>query len=204
MHKNVVYFFRQSWLLIVAAFGFGLLLAFTHSAWEGRIESNQADKFSALARELAPEAKEFVAALEQHSVTLADGSEAVMDIYRGVNDAGQAVAWAFVIRGPGFADKIELIAGVDASFQKLLGYGVLSSNETPGYGDQIKNAYFADQFVGAPAGALSLVKSGNAEAIDETIVAISGATVTSQAMVDIFNNYIGPVRETLRAEGMVE
>ncbi len=204
MHKNVVYFLKQSWLLIVAAFGFGLLLAVTQYAWQDRIDENQANKFTTLAQSLAPEAKQFTPAIEQQPVILAGGSEVVMDIYKGMDDKKQTVAWAFVISGSGFADKIELIAGVDASFQKLLGYGVLSSNETPGYGDQIKNAYFADQFVQAPAKELKLVKTGDASIIDDTIVAISGATVTSQAMVDIFNNYIRPVREILRAEGMVQ
>ncbi len=68
----------------------------------------------------------------------------------------------------------------DKDFQKLMGYNVLVSSETPGFGDQMKNDYYRNQFVNAPAEQLTLSKTGNPAAIDAQIVAMTGATVTSR------------------------
>jgi Na+-translocating ferredoxin:NAD+ oxidoreductase RnfG subunit len=81
---------------------------------------------------------------------------------------------------------------------------VLASNETPGFGDKIKKDYLGRQFEGAPAGRLELVKTGDEGKIDSEIVAISGATVSSEAVVKTFNTYIGKVKEQLQAKGMTK
>ncbi|MGB8226986.1 MAG: FMN-binding protein, partial [Sedimentisphaerales bacterium] len=83
-------------------------------------------------------------------------------------------------------------------------YSVLASSETPGFGDQINGDYFRKQFAGAPAAKLDLLKSGNAGKIDNEIVAISGATVSSTAVVNIFNNYIEQVKEQLKQKGLLK
>jgi Na+-translocating ferredoxin:NAD+ oxidoreductase RnfG subunit len=77
------------------------------------------------------------------------------------------------------------------------------SNETPGFGDKIKKDYLGDQFKGAPAGELVLVKTGDDKKIDSEIVAISGATVSSEAVVKTFNVYIDKIKEQLRAKGLI-
>ncbi len=185
----------------MAAFVFGLLLAVTDYAWRPRIEQNQADKFSEKAGAMVQRAEKFVTAASGAEISLPDGQSAVVDIKKGVDAAGVAVAWAFVAEGSGFADKIRLVIAVDGQFEKIKGYGVLASNETPGYGDQIKNEYFKSQFVNAPAGELKLLKTGDPKVIDKDIIAISGATVTSEAMVEIFNNYVIPVKNYLQEKG---
>jgi len=53
--KNIKYFIEQSWLLIVASFVFGLLLAVTNAAWQPRIIQNEIDKFNSNKRSLAAE-----------------------------------------------------------------------------------------------------------------------------------------------------
>ena len=44
---------------------------------------------------------------------------------------------------------------------------------------------------------------GNLEEKDSKIVAISGATVTSTAVVKIFNTYIGKVKKQLQGKGFI-
>jgi Na+-translocating ferredoxin:NAD+ oxidoreductase RnfG subunit len=80
---------------------------------------------------------------------------------------------------------------------------VLSSNETPGFGDQIKYDYYRDQFKGAPAGELKLVTIGERDKIDSEIVVISGATISSEAVVEILNNSITQVKEQMRKKGII-
>jgi len=52
MLKNIKYFAEQSWLLIVASFFFGLLLAVTNAAWRPMIVQNEINKFNSLARDM--------------------------------------------------------------------------------------------------------------------------------------------------------
>jgi len=108
-----------------------------------------------------------------------------------------------VCEGSGFADKIKLVLTVDAAFENLAGFGVLASNETPGFGDKIKNDYLRNQFIDAPAVQLVLSKTGDDKKIDNEIVAITGATVSSEAVVKILNNYIGQIKTYMQVEGLL-
>ena len=201
MIKMLKHFAEQSWLLIVSAFIFGLLIAVTYAAWQPRIEQNEIDKLNAKMGELITGA-DFATLLKDAEVDLAKGKKAKVTIYRAVSPKQQCLGYCFNAEGPGFADKIKLVIAADADVETLLGYSVLSSNETPGFGDQIKLNFFRSQFQGAPAGELTLSKTGDADKIDDEIIAISGATVSSEAVIKIFNTYIEQIKGLLKAEGL--
>jgi len=201
--RSLKHFFEQSWLLIAASFFFGLLIAATNAALSDRIEMNKVTKLTSLARDLLPQAEKFAPVKEKIEIKAFDGRLEVAAVYEAVAD-GNAVGWTFKAVGSGFADKIELVVAVDKDFKTLAGFGVLMSNETVGFGDQIKESYFRNQFVGAPAAQLSLVNTGNLEEIDEKIVAISGATVTSTAVVETINYYLAQVKEQLQEKGLID
>jgi electron transport complex protein RnfG len=201
--RNIKYFAEQSWLLIVASFIFGLLLAVTNAAWQPRIIQNEIDKFNRLAGGMLTDAAGFETVAEDVEVKSAKGKKIKTDIKKGVSADGKCVGWAFICEGSGFADKIKLVLTVDAAFEKLAGFGVLASNETPGFGDKIKDDYFRNQFAGAPAVELILSKTGNEKIIDSEIVAISGATVSSEAVVEIVNNYLKQIKAQLQAKGLL-
>jgi len=200
---KIKYFFQQSWLLIVASFFFGLLIAVANAAWEGRIRQNEEDKFNNLAGEMLPEAASFEIAVEKVEVESGKGKKKATSIKKAKSADGKCVGWAFKCEGSGFADKIKLVLAVDAGFEKLRGFGVLASNETPGFGDQIKLPYYRNQFVGAPAVELVLVKTGDSSKIDSEIVAISGATVSSEAVVEIINEFLAQVKNHMQAKGLI-
>ena len=201
--SKIKFFFVQSWLLIAASFGFGLLLAATNAAWQPRIIQNEKDKFNNLANALVSEATSFEVALEAAQIDIGKGKFVKTDIKKAINAEGECVGWAFIAEGAGFADKIRLVLAVDAKFEKLAGFGVLSSNETPGFGDKIKNDFYRMQFMGAPTDILELSKIGDETIIDSQIVAISGATVSSEAVVKILNNYIKQAKSLLQKEGSI-
>jgi electron transport complex protein RnfG len=198
--SKIKHFIEQSWLLIISAFCFGLLIAVTNAAWSPRIEQNEKDKLNNLMTGLITEAKNFQITIEAVEVPGKKGKITKTDIYQALDDSASSAGFAFVAIGAGFADKIKLVIAVDAKCKKVFGFKVLSSNETPGFGDRIKEDYFGDQFKKIPAGDLQLVKTGDPETIDSEIVAISGATVSSEAVVKIFNTYIGKVKEQLQAK----
>ncbi len=200
---KVKHFFRQSWLLIAASFFFGLLIAVANAAWTGRILQNEEDKFNNLVVEMIPDANTTEIRLEDVEVESGKGKKKLTSVREALSSDGTCVGWAFLCEGSGFADKIKLVLTVDAGFEKLKGYGVLSSNETPGFGDKIKESFYREQFKGAPATELILMKLGKAADKDSKIVAISGATVSSEAVVTIVNTFLGQIKKHMQEKGLI-
>ncbi len=200
---KVRHFFRQSWLLVVASFFFGLLIAVANAAWTGRILQNEENKFNSLVVEMIPDANTTEIALEDVEVKSGKGKRKLTSVRKALSADGECVGWAFLCEGSGFADKIKLVLTVDAGFEKLKGYGVLSSNETPGFGDKIKEPFYREQFKGAPATDLILMKLGNAADKDARIVAISGATVSSEAVVAIVNTFLGQIKKHVQEKELI-
>ncbi len=201
--SKIKYFIEQSWLLIVSSLFFGLILAIANAAWTPRIEDNKIHKLDNLMAVLLPDAKQF----QLVKLTLEEPSpeqSQEMNIYKAVSASGQNVGWAFVASGFGFADKIELVVAVDNDFQKIAGYEVLSSNETPGFGDQIKLPWYRDQFADIPADKLQLERAGNPDQKDDQIVAITGATISSRAVVDIINKTLLPLKTQMQQKGLLK
>jgi len=201
--SKIKYFMQESWLLIVASFFFGLLIAVTSSGLSPRIRQNEINKRNRMVSALLPEAKNFVLLDKKIEIQSRRGKQENIEIYRAVSEANECVGWSFEAVGSGFADKIKLVVALDKNLEKIAGFDVLSSNETPGFGDRIKSDYYRDQYKGAPAGELKLVTVGEPDKIDSEIVAISGATISSEAVVEIMSNFITQVREQMQKEGII-
>jgi len=198
---KIKHFIEQSWLLIVSAFCFGLLIAVTNAAWAPMIEQNRIDKLNDLMSGLL-EAERFEPEAELE-IESAKGKKVKTSVYKAVSEQDGCVGWAFIATGAGFADKIELVVAVDKDFERFAGFAVLASNETPGFGDRMKLPSWRNQFTGAPAGKLTLSKTGDIEKIDSEIVAISGATVSSEAVVAIINNSITQIKDQMQKKGLI-
>jgi len=201
--SKVKYFIKQSWLLIVSSFVFGLMIAAADSAWKPQIEKNRKEKISNLMKGLITDAASFEVVVPGVEIAAQKGRVFKTDIYKAVSDNNQCAGFAFIASGSGFGGQIDLIIGVDNKCEKFVGYNILTCTETPGFGDKIKGTFFSDQFKGAPAVKLELSKVGNPRQMDDRIVAISGATVTSTAVVNIFNAYIDKVKEELQKKGLI-
>jgi electron transport complex protein RnfG len=197
--RNLKNFILQSWLLIIAAFVCGLLLAMTNSALDPLIKKNEMGEIYNKMKKLFPQAETFEVVIPKAQIA---GNET--DVYQAFDKNKQALGFSFVGIGSGFADKIKLVIAVNDDASKLLGFDVLFSNETPGFGSRMTEDWFLGQFVGAPTGQLSLVKTGNTEEKNDKIVAITGATVTSTAVVNIFNNHIAKLKELLKEKGLIK
>jgi electron transport complex protein RnfG len=200
---KIKHFFQQSWLLITASFFFGLLIAVTSAALSPRIEQNKINKRNRLVGALLKEAKNFVPLDSEIEIESMQGQKEKIEVFRAMSETDECVGWSFNAIGPGFADKIELVVAVDKDFINLKGFDVLSSNETPGFGNQIKFDYFRDQFKGAPAGELRLASSGDNRKIDSEIIAISGATISSEAVVDIVSNAVTQIKKQIKEKGLI-
>ena len=200
---KIQHFICQSWLLIVASFCFGLLIAVTNAALSPKIRQNEINKRNRLVSVLLPEARDFILLDSQIEIKSLQGKKEKVEVYRAMSEAGECAGFSFNAAGPGFADVIKLVVAVDKNFEKIAGFDVLASNETPGFGDQIKYDYYRNQFKGAPAEQLKLVSIGEPEKIDSEIVAISGATVSSEAVVEIISNSITQIKQQMQKKGLL-
>jgi electron transport complex protein RnfG len=121
-------------------------------------------------------------------------------IFKGLNENGDLVGFAFVSTGNGYQGVIKIMVGIDPSFEKLVGIDILESVETPGLGAKITGEDFKGQFkelVVTPA--IEYVKGIEPENPNE-IQAITGATVSSRAMVNILNVFVEKVKEIVKDE----
>ena len=200
---KIKHFIEQSWLLIVASFIFGLLVAVTYASWKPRIDQNEKDKLNNLMKSLITDANSFELAVEDAEIKGSKGKIIKTDIYKALYTDGRTLGYAFVAIGSGFADKIKLVIATDIKCEKVFGFKVLASNETPGFGSKITEDFYGNQFKEAPATELIISKTGDPEIIDDKIVAISGATVSSEAVVKIFNTFIAQIKQKLEEQGLI-
>jgi electron transport complex protein RnfG len=201
--SKIKLFIRESWLLLVSAFFFGLLIAAADKAWSPRIEQNKLGEINQKMTSLLPAAAKFEQVADAE-IDLGAGKKSKSRIYKALSADSQCVGWTFTAEGSGFADKIQMIIAVDKNFEKINGIDFASINETPGFGDRAKQPAFRSQFTQAPAEDLKLTKIGDAGKIDAEIVAITGATVTSTAVVNSVNNYMKPVKEYMLSKGLIQ
>jgi len=109
-------------------------------------------------------------------------------IYGGYDQQAKFLGYAMPAAGPGFQDTIAILYGYKPEQNLVIGMEVLESRETPGLGDKI---YKDAEFVGGFS-ALSIdpeivaVKKGTKSQPNE-IDAITGATISSKAVVRIIN-----------------
>jgi electron transport complex protein RnfG len=109
-------------------------------------------------------------------------------IYGGYDDQGVFVGYAMQAAGPGFQDTIGILYGYNPAEKIVVGMEVLESRETPGLGDKIyKDAVFVGGFSSLSVEPeIVAVKKGTKSQPNE-IDAITGATISSKAVVRIIN-----------------
>ncbi len=109
-------------------------------------------------------------------------------VYAGYTTAGKFVGYAIPAAGAGFQDTIRLIYGFDPTKERIVGMEVLESRETPGLGDRIyDDQQFHQQFLDlAVEPKVELVKEERTA--PNQVDAITGATISSTAVVKIVNS----------------
>lgn len=119
--------------------------------------------------------------------TRGDGVDGVPTVYGGYRTDGGFVGYAIPGAGAGFQDTIRLIYGYEPARRRVVGMEVLESRETPGLGDRIyKDPDFVAEFRDlAVEPRIEAVKGHGEEPYE--VDAITGATISSKAVVSILN-----------------
>ena len=119
-------------------------------------------------------------------------------VYLGYTANGAAAGFAIAGAEPGFQDVIRLIFGWDPESGRILGMKVLDNKETPGLGDKIeKDSVFVGGFTGA-ATPLRGVRPGAGAGADDEVDMITGATISSRAVIAIINHRLEQLGPALR------
>ena len=184
---NVV---AQAWLVLLLAAGFGSGLAALERAVGPTIAQNKLNETLEQVPSLVPGA------------TRGEADDATIPgkrVFRAVDDQGKLVGWVINGQGQGFGDKIELIIGLDAKAETLTGIFVLDQKETPALGDNITTKAFQDRFVGISTEVTLDAMQAPTDKKTGRIQALTGATISSDAVCTIVNRTVSSMKAELAA-----
>jgi electron transport complex protein RnfG len=181
----------------------GLVIVLVHQWSRPRIEAHQARVLTEAIYEVlgGPERYE-TAFLVDDAFTVtpppAADTSALERVYIGFDRADRPMGVAVAAAEPGFQDVIRLIFGFDPGSGEVVGMKVLESKETPGLGDKIeKDSSFVAEFSGVVA-PLEGVKAGRAVGTPNEVDMITGATISSRAVIDIINHRLEGIGAPIR------
>jgi electron transport complex protein RnfG len=192
----------QAWLVLLLALCFGSALAAVQVQLSDTIAANKLNETLEQVPSLiwgeepAPESLQITPGTLSVSK---DGQTSSYTLYRVAKD-NKVSGWVVKAGGQGYADKLELLIGVDADVQKITGLFVLEQKETPGLGNKIIEPRWRGQFAGKATGSPLQVVKGHAEG-PATIDAITGATISSRSVTAIVNTTIGNLSGRLDSNG---
>ena len=123
-------------------------------------------------------------------------------VYGGYDDTGGFVGYAMPGAGPGFQDTIKILYGYKPAEKLVVGMEVLESRETPGLGDKIyKDMDFVDEFYALSVEPEIVAVKKGTKTSDNQVDAITGATISSKAIVRIINETHAAWAEALPPAG---
>ena len=152
------------------------LLGLTNAVTAPKIEELAVETQEAAKKEVLADAASFGDA-EQTQL-----SGTTYTYYKGLAADGSVMGYVVETVSKGYGGDISLMVGVgvDGTVQ---GVSILSINETAGLGMNAENPEFLEQFLGK-SGTIGVQKNGSS---DTEIQALTGATITSEAMADGIN-----------------
>lgn len=182
----------------------GFLLSASHQVTKPIIDANKAEQLRQSVFEVVPGSSTVQRLVYRDgSLTpIADMEKTDLPVLFGAYDgAGDFRGYGIMNQGAGFADQIVLIYGFEPASQRVVGMQVLSSKETPGLGDKIyKDDAFVSNFSSLISNPPILVVKDGRDA-DNEVDAITGATISSKAVVKIINESVTFWKDKLPAPG---
>ncbi|MBR3587974.1 MAG: FMN-binding protein [Clostridia bacterium] len=151
------------------------ILAVTDSVTAPKIAENNAQTEIAARQLVFKDAKAFsdVKTVEEASYVEA------------LDETGTVIGYVFTTSSKGYGGEIKIMTGIGAD-GKVTGMEILAIEETAGLGMNAKKDDFKNQYV-SNTGDFTVVKS---DAGENEIQALTGATITSQAVTDAVNNAV--------------
>lgn len=172
-------------LFVITAVCTGLV-AMVYNVTLPIIEAQQIEKDNSARKEILPDAQDF----KQVEGTF---EEPIIEVYEGLDSSGETVGYTIKTATSGYGGPIEVTTGITTD-KVVNGISIGSLSETPGLGAKSTDEKFYGQYKDKDASKnVEVLKNGTPS--DNQIVAIAGATITSNgvtkgvnAAIDLFNN----------------
>ncbi len=142
--------------------------------------------YNTITKEVLPREKDYRSTTEEEKV-----------VYRGLDSSSALIGYALEGGGAGYQGVIKIMIGIDPDLNNTIGIEILESVETPGLGAKITSPWFKDQFNNLKILPLVELIKNKLPFKPNQVQAITGATISSQAVVDIVNKTLKQVREIL-------
>ncbi len=168
-------------VLVVISIFSGAVLAQTYKITYPNIKQNALKKQEEAIMKVIPGAAKYK-----------DISKDNLKVFKGLDENGNFKGIAFIAEGGGFGGSIKLMVGLNPEEEVLTGMTVLSHLETPGLGARIEEDWFKEQFKGKSIHDKFVAK--------QDIDAITGATISSNAVGSIIKNTIEKVYQVYGGE----
>ena len=187
-------FMKDALVLFAITLVSGLCLGFVYDITKGPIEQATIDKNNRTYQEVLSAASSFtevegsvekIAELAASGELAGFGGVAIESVLEGTDASGAAVGYVInSLSNDSYGGAVKISVGFDADGM-ITGVGIREINDTPGLGLKAKEPKFKDQYIGKNVDTLVVTKTG--ASADNEIDAISGATVTSNAVTNAVN-----------------
>lgn len=185
-------------ITVIAGAALGAVYGITKAPIAAQKEKAQMEAYAAVFPEAADftevegfsqEAAAEVLASGENPIAGHDDDE-ITSVVEAVDASGESLGYIFnVTTAEGYGGDISLTVGIQAD-GTVNGYSILSIDETAGLGMNAQNEEWASQFADKNVDAFTVVKDGSGANDDAKIDAISGATITSEAVAGTMNSCI--------------
>ena len=193
--------------MLVLAISFGSALAFVQVNLKDVIATNKRNETLTQVPELVwgKDAARYVGdtsmpfEIKTGTISLKKGRRTTYySLYRVSHD-DTISGWVVKARGQGYADKIEVLIGVDPNIQTITGLFILEQKETPGLGNKITFPVWLEQFAGKKT-ATPFVVVKEKSTMPNTIDAVTGATISSRSVAGIVNQTMTDIKGRLNSQ----
>ena len=125
----------------------------------------------------------------------------INEVYEGVNDSDESLGYVVKVTTKGFHGPIELMVALKDD--TVSGIKILTHSETPGLGARIVEDEFSERFVSLPFNnGIKMVKTEPAN--EGEVLAITGASVSSNAIGTALNEVVNFYKENVKGEEAIE
>lgn len=184
MNKAII---KDALILFVITLVAGLLLGVVYEVTKAPIAAQEAKTKAEAQRGVFAEAAEFTQLDLDSAIakTVESNGVTVNEVYDALDESGAHLGYIVQSTSPNsYGGNIVLMVGVQADGTSN-GYSLLTINDTAGLGMNAKNDDFKNQYADKNVDAFEVTKTG--ASADNQIDAISGATITSNAVTEAVN-----------------
>lgn len=127
--------------------------------------------------------------------------ESELESYEVYDEAKDLIGYALPYDGSGYQGNIRVMIGVSKDMKEIVGIEILEQLETPGLGTKIAEEPYKGQYNGLSADPNVIYVKGESPDQPNEIQTITGATISSVAVVDIVNAGIEHLRSIQKQGG---